>query len=66
LVPSFDGCDDFVWILGPPEGAGVCVGFSQEPLDGGLKFNDGSEHAAFEPPLCQLGEVAFDGVEPGS
>ena len=65
-MPSFDGCDDFVWILGPPEGAGVCVGFSQEPLDGGLEFNDGSEHAAFEPPLCQLGEVAFDGVEPGS
>ena len=41
----------------------VSVGFGEEALDGCLKFDDGSEHAAFE--LLQLGEIAFDGVEPG-
>ena len=63
-MPSFDGGDDFVWVLGPAEGSWICVGFGEEALDGGLEFDDGSEDATFEPPLCQLGEVAFDGVEP--
>jgi hypothetical protein len=54
LVPSFDGCDDFVWILTPAEGARLCVGFSQEPLDGGLKFDDGAEDAALQSPPGQL------------
>ena len=64
LVPSFDGCDDFVWILGPSEGARVCVGFCQESLDGSLKFDDGVEDAALQSPPGQLGEIAFDRVEP--
>jgi hypothetical protein len=29
-----------------------------------LEFRDGSEHATFEAPVGELGEEAFDGVEP--
>jgi hypothetical protein len=64
-VPSFDGGDNFIGALGPAEGMWISVGFGEKPLDGGLEFDDGSEHAAFEPLLRQLGEIAFDGVEPG-
>ena len=38
--------------------------FRQEPLDGGLKLDDGAEDAALQSPSGQLGEIAFDGVEP--
>ena len=65
MVPTFDGGDDFVGALGPAEGAWISVGFDEEALDGCLEFNDGSLHAAFKPPSRQLGEIAFDGVEPG-
>jgi hypothetical protein len=65
-VHSLDGGDDFVGILGPAEGVWVCVGFGEKSLDCGLEFDDRMEDAAFGPSLCQLGEVAFDGVEPGS
>jgi hypothetical protein len=47
LVPSFDGGDDFAGFLGPAEGTWVCVGFSENPLDRGLQFNDGAEDTAF-------------------
>ncbi len=65
LVPSSDGGDDFVRILGPAEGAGVLVDLCEEAIDGGLQRDDGVEDAAFEAPLAQLGEQAFDRVEPG-
>jgi hypothetical protein len=39
------------------------VGFFDEAVDGVLKVGDGSKHAAFEAPICELGEEAFDGIE---
>src|SRR4029453_19210099 len=36
-----------------------------EAVDGGLEVGDGGEHAALEASACELGEEAFDGVEPG-
>ena len=65
MVPPFDGGDDFVWVLGPSEGFRVIVGFDEKAVDRRLKLDDGSEHAAFEAPLGQFGEEAFDCVEPG-
>jgi len=35
-------------------------------MDGGLKVDDRSEDAALQPTLCELGEKAFDSVEPGA
>ena len=39
---------------------------SDEAIDRGLQIGDRAEHAIFNPPPCQLGEEAFDGVEPGA
>ena len=64
MVPTFDGGDDFVWVSGPCEGLWVIVGLVEEPADGGLKFADGSEDAAFEAASGELGEESFDGIEP--
>ena len=66
LVPSPDGCDDGVGIGGPGEGAGFCVVLVDEAVDGGLEVDDGVEDAAPEPPLGELGEEAFDGIQPGA
>jgi hypothetical protein len=44
----------------------VAVGLGEEAVDGGLEIDDGAEDAAFEAALGQLGEKAFDGVEPGA
>ena len=63
-MSSFDGSDDFVWILGPGKGLGVCVGFVGEPVDGVFELLQGLEHATFEPFLCEVGEEALDGIEP--
>ena len=41
------------------------VRFGEEAVDGGLQIDDGAEDAAFQAAAGQLGEVAFDGVEPG-
>ena len=49
---------------GPHEGFGVGVGLGDEAVDGVFKVGDGSKHAAFEAPICELGEEAFDGIEP--
>ncbi len=53
-----------VWASAPHEGLGVGVGFCDKAIDRGLKFRDGSEYAAFEALVCELGEESFDGVEP--
>ena len=45
-------------------GSGIGVGLFDEAVNGDLKFGDGSEHATFEAPVGELGEEAFDGVEP--
>ena len=66
LVPSFDGGDDAVRIGGPDEGLRFCVVLADEAVDGGLEVDDGAEDAALEPALGELGEEAFDGVEPGA
>ena len=36
----------------------------EEAVDRGLQVDDGAKHAAFQPPLGEDGEEAFDGVEP--
>lgn len=66
MVPAFDGGDDFVWIGGPDEWLWRLIGFGDEAVDGGLKLRHGTEDAAFQPPLGQLGEIALDGIEPGT
>lgn len=65
-MPSFDGGDDFVWVLGPGKGLWVGVDVGEEAVDGGFEFLDGSEDAALEAPVGELGEEALNGVEPGS
>jgi len=64
-VPSFDGRDDFLWVLGPGKGFRVCIGVVEEAVDGIFEFPQGSENAALETLLCELGKEALNGVEPG-
>ena len=63
MVPASDGIDDFVRVCGPPEGFGfVLVVVDEELVDGCLEVDQRMEDAAFQPPLCELGEKAFDRV----
>src|SRR5258708_35453751 len=39
--------------------------FDDEAIDCCLQVDDRQEDAAFQSPLCELGEEALDGVEPG-
>ena len=64
-MPSSDSGDDFVWVLGPDEGFWVCVGVVEEAVDGIFEFPQGSEYAALETLLCELGKKALDSIEPG-
>ena len=43
----------------------MIVCFCDEAVDCDLEIDDGSEHATLEAPFGELGEEAFDGVEPG-
>ena len=65
-MPSSDSGDDLVGILGPDEGLWVRVGVVEEVVDGIFEFLQGSEYAALEMLLCELGKEALNGVEPGS
>ena len=65
MFPAADLFDDGVRVGGPEEWFGIGIGFLQEAVDGGLEIGDAFEDAAFEPPPCQLGEEALNGVEPG-
>ena len=65
-MPSSDSGDDFIWVLGPDEWLWVCVGVVEEAVDGIFEFPQGSECAALEALLGELGEEAFNSVEPGS
>jgi hypothetical protein len=65
LFPAADFFDDSIGVGGPDEWFGTGIGLLQEAVDGGLEIDDAFEDAAFEPPPCQLGEEALDGVEPG-
>ena len=64
-MPSSDSGDDFVWVLGPDEGFWVCVGVVEEAVDGIFEFPQGSEYAALETLLCELGKEPLDSIEPG-
>lgn len=33
-------------------------------VDGGLQIYDGMKDAIFQPPPCELGKEALDGIEP--
>ena len=45
---------------------GIGIGFGEEAVDGGLEFDDRTEHAVLEPPPRQFREEALDGIEPGA
>ena len=45
---------------------GLHVGVVEEAVDGIFEFPQGSENAALETLLCELGKEALDSVEPGS
>ena len=64
MLPAFDGGEDALRIGGPDEGFGIGVCLSDEAVDSGLQVNDGSEHAALEATAGELGEEAFDRIEP--
>src|SRR3546814_10860201 len=66
LMPASDGGDDGVGIGGPGEGLGFGVVLAHEAVDGGLEVDDGVEDAALEPSPGELGEEAFDSIEPGA
>ena len=65
-MPALDGSDDLVGIGGPSEGFGLEVVLGEVAVDGGLKGDDGMKDAALEASLRQLGEEAFDCIEPGA
>ena len=64
-MPSFDGGDDFVGVLGPGEGFGVGIDVVEKAVDGIFELLKGSEYAPFEPPLSKGGKQAFNSVQPG-
>ena len=65
MLPAFDGGEDALRIGGPDEGFGIGVCLGDEAVDSDLQVNDGSEDAAFEATAGELGEEAFDRIEPG-
>jgi hypothetical protein len=65
LPPAIDGGDDFVGIGRPDEGLWFIVRLGQEAVDGGLEVNDRLKDAALQAAAGELGEVAFDGIQPG-
>ena len=65
MFPAFDSGEDAFWIGGPYEGFGIGVCLGDEAVDGELQVNDGSEHASLEATARELGEEAFDRIEPG-
>lgn len=64
-MPAFDGGNDGVGIFGPGKWLWRLVVLGEVSIDGGLKVNDASEDAALEPTLCEDGEEALNGIEPG-
>jgi hypothetical protein len=61
LVPTSDGSDD---CGSPGEGLRIIVGLPQKVVDGGLKIDNRSEHAAFEAAIAEFCKEALDGIEP--
>src|SRR6202044_3300083 len=56
--------EDAFGIGGPGEGPWIRVCFCDEAVDCRFEIADGAEHAALETPSRELGEGAFDGIEP--
>ena len=65
MLPAFDSGEDAFWVGGPDEGLGIGVCLSDKAVDSDLEVNDRSEHAALETTARELGEEAFDRIEPG-
>ncbi len=65
MLPTLDSGEYAFGIGGPDEGLGIGVGLCKEAVDGGLQVGDGPEDAALEAPPGELGEEAFDRIEPG-
>lgn len=63
-MPTPNGSDDFIRISRAGERLGTRIGFSDVPVDGLLKIDHRTEDAALEPLAGQLGEQAFNGIEP--
>ena len=63
---ALHGGEDGVGGFGPDERLGHVVGFGDEAVDGGLKLDDRSEDAAFEPVSGELGKQAFNRIGPGA
>ena len=61
---SSDSLDDAVRVGGPDEGLWAFVCLHQEAIDCRLEIDNAAEDAAPEPLVGQLGEEAFDRVEP--
>jgi len=64
LLPSFDSGEDPFGISGPDEGFWIGVRFCDEAVDGRFEIIDGAEHATLEASSGELGEEAFNGIEP--
>ena len=65
MFPALDSGENTLWIGGPYEGFGIGVCLGDEAVDGDLQVNDGSEYASLEATTRELGEEAFDRIEPG-
>ncbi len=65
MDPSFSCGNDGIGIGGPDEGLGFGgVVFVDDAADGVLEFAYGAADAVFETASCQLGEDAFERVQP--
>ena len=56
-MPTPDGGDDLVRVLGPVEGTRVGIGVGEEAVDSGLERDEGMEDAALEAPLGEMASV---------
>lgn len=63
-MPASDGSDYLFGVGLPGERFRLAVMLLDEAVDGGLKVDDGVEHAVLQAPAGQLGEEALDGVDP--
>jgi hypothetical protein len=64
MEPSFDGGDDLVWVGFPDKRLWGLVVLFDKVVDGRLEIDEGVEDAVFEPSAGELGEEAFDGIQP--
>ena len=64
MLPSSDSGEDAFGICGPDEWFGIMVCLYDESFDGGIEVGDRPEDAAAEALPRELGEEAFDRIEP--